>query len=157
MASTSHMERPVRTLRSAWFLAGAELLLASAGGIWWAWDADRLSALMRTTQRGQALDDVLRGPGYCYPSELSGSVLSVKLHGKIREDVAVGFIINNLSNRSLRALLDEERLRAFRDLVADGKTIAAAEEYQSVTGADIPECHLAVEVTVACNRASTAN
>ena len=40
MTSTSHMDHPVRALRSAWLLAGAGLLLAAAGGIWWAWDAD---------------------------------------------------------------------------------------------------------------------
>lgn len=40
MTSTNHPDRPVRTVRSAWFLAGAGLLLAAAGGIWWAWDAD---------------------------------------------------------------------------------------------------------------------
>lgn len=71
------------------------------------------------------------------------------MHGKIREDVAVEFIVRNLSNQSLMAFLGDERLRTFRDLVADGKTIAAAAEYQSVTGAGLPECHLAVELTVA--------
>lgn len=40
MMSTSHLDRPVRTPRSAWFLAGAGLLLAAGGGIGWAWDAD---------------------------------------------------------------------------------------------------------------------
>ena len=40
MTSSDHLDRPVRALRSAWFLAGAGLLLATAGGIWWAWDAD---------------------------------------------------------------------------------------------------------------------
>jgi hypothetical protein len=40
MASTTHMERPVQSPRSAWFLAGSGLLLAVTGGIWWAWDAD---------------------------------------------------------------------------------------------------------------------
>jgi hypothetical protein len=40
MTSTSHMDRPARNLRSAWFLSGAGLLLAATGGIWWAWDAN---------------------------------------------------------------------------------------------------------------------
>ncbi len=40
MTSTSQVDQPVRALRSAWLLAGAGLLLAAAGGIWWAWDAD---------------------------------------------------------------------------------------------------------------------
>ncbi|MEO5746105.1 MAG: hypothetical protein ABIQ53_16165 [Terracoccus sp.] len=77
----------------------------------------------------------------------------MKLRGKIHEDVAVGFIVDNLSNQSLVAFLGDERLRAFRDLVADGKTIAAAEEYKTVTGAGLPECHLAVELEVARTRA----
>ncbi|MDQ2757856.1 MAG: hypothetical protein M3Y71_15095 [Actinomycetota bacterium] len=76
----------------------------------------------------------------------------MKIHGKIREDVAVGFIVHNLSNQSLVAFLGDERLRAFRDLVADGKTIAAAAEYEAVTGAGLPECHLAVELTVVSTR-----
>ncbi len=80
----------------------------------------------------------------------------MKVHGKIREDAAVGFIVNNLSDQSLVAFLADETLSIFRDLVADGKTIAAAAEYQSVTGASLQECHLAVEVTVACNRAATS-
>lgn len=80
---------------------------------------------------------------------------TVKIHGKIREDVAVDFIVGNLSNQSLAAFLGDERLGTFRDLVADGKTIAAAAEYQSVTGAGLPECHLVVELTVASKRAPT--
>ncbi len=40
MTSTSQVDQPVRALRSAWLLAGAGLLLAAAGGIWWAWDSD---------------------------------------------------------------------------------------------------------------------
>lgn len=77
----------------------------------------------------------------------------MKIHGKIHEDVAVEFIVRNLSSQSLDAFLSDERLRGFRDLVVDGKTIAAAAEYQSVTGAGVPECHLAVEVLVASKRA----
>lgn len=79
----------------------------------------------------------------------------MKIHGRIQEDVAVGFIVRNLSNLSLEGFLGDERLRAFRDLVADGKKIAAAAEYKSVTGADLPECHLVVELTVASKRAPT--
>lgn len=79
----------------------------------------------------------------------------MKIQGKIREDVAVGFIVDNLSTRSLLAFLGDESLRVFRDLVADGKTIAAAAEYKSATGAGLPECHLAVELAVASKRAST--
>lgn len=75
------------------------------------------------------------------------------MHAKIREDVAVEFIVGNLSNQSLATFLDDERLRTFRGLVADGKAIAAAAEYQSVTGAGLPECHLAVELAVAGTRA----
>lgn len=79
----------------------------------------------------------------------------MKIRGKIHEDVAVRFIVENLSNQSLVNFLGGERLRSFRDLVADGKTIAAAEEYQSITGAGLPECHLAVELEVASTRAPT--
>ncbi len=74
---------------------------------------------------------------------------------KIQEDVAVGFIVQNLSNQSLVTFWDNERLRAFRDLVVDGKTVAAAAEYKSVTGADLPECHLAVALAVASGSSST--
>ena len=90
------------------------------------------------------------------PHEPCGSVRFVKIRGTIPEDVAVGFIVHHLSNQSLAAFLGDERMRAFRDLVADGKTIAAAAEYQSVTGAGLPECHLAVELAVAIKRESTA-
>ncbi len=79
----------------------------------------------------------------------------MKIRGRIHEDVAVEFIVENLSNQSLVAFLGDERLSVFRDLVADGKTIAAAEEYKSVTGAGLPECHLAVELEVASKRAPT--
>ena len=79
----------------------------------------------------------------------------MKIRGTIQEGVAVEFIVNNLSNQSLVAFLGDDRLRAFRDLVADGKTIAAAKEYQSVTGAGLPECHLAVELEVASTRSPT--
>lgn len=40
MTSMGHLDHPVQSLRSSWFLAGAGLLLAATGGIWWAWDAD---------------------------------------------------------------------------------------------------------------------
>ena len=55
----------------------------------------------------------------------------------IPEDVAVGFITRNLSDRGLVAFWEDSRLHQFRGLVAEGKTIAAAAEYQSVTG---PRC-----------------
>ncbi|MEO6998698.1 MAG: hypothetical protein ABI112_11495 [Terracoccus sp.] len=80
----------------------------------------------------------------------------MKLPGRIKEDVAVEFIVQNLSDQSLVAFLGHERLHAFRDLVADGKTIAAAAEYQSVTGASLPECHLAVELAVASGQKPTS-
>ena len=79
----------------------------------------------------------------------------MKIRGTIQEEVAVGFIVNNLSHQSLVAFLGDDRLRAFRDLVADGKTIAAAKEYRSVTGAGLPECHLAVELEVASTPLAT--
>jgi hypothetical protein len=75
---------------------------------------------------------------------------------KIQEDVAVGFIVRNLSDRGLVAFWEDETLHSFRDLVADGKTIAAAAEYESVTGAALPECHLAVALAVASERANAA-
>ena len=73
---------------------------------------------------------------------------------KIKEDVAVTFIVRNLSGQGLVAWREDERFRAFRDLVTDGKPIAAAEEYQKVTGANLPECHLAVTLAVASQRAT---
>ena len=73
---------------------------------------------------------------------------------KIKEDVAVAFIARNLSDRGLAAWREDERFRGFRDLVTDGKPIAAAEEYQKVTGAKLPECHLAVTLAVAGPRAA---
>lgn len=78
----------------------------------------------------------------------------MKIHGKIPEDVAVGFIVQNLSNQGLVAFFGTEALRAFRDLVTDGKTIAAAAEYRSVTGANLPECQLVVALFVASRQAS---
>ncbi|MEP6798316.1 MAG: hypothetical protein ABI890_09220 [Lapillicoccus sp.] len=74
----------------------------------------------------------------------------------VKEDVAVGFIIRNLMDGGLVALWEDEKFRTFRDLVADRKTIAAAKEYQSVTGADLPECHLAVKLVVAFEEATSA-
>ncbi len=79
----------------------------------------------------------------------------MKIRGTIQEEVAVGFIVNNLMHQSLVAFLGDDRLRAFRDLVADGKTIAAAKEYRSVTGAGLAECHLAVELEVESTRSPT--
>ena len=75
---------------------------------------------------------------------------------KIKEDVAVAFIVRNLSDRSLVAWREDETFRGFRDLVADGKLIAAAEAYQKVTGAMLPECHLAVTLAVGSQPTSAA-
>jgi hypothetical protein len=74
----------------------------------------------------------------------------------IKEDVAVTFIIRNLSDRGLAAWREDERFRAFRDVLTDDKPIAAAEEYKRVTGADLPECQLAVTLTIAGLRTTAA-
>jgi hypothetical protein len=81
-----------------------------------------------------------------------GSFASVK----IKEDVAVTFINRNLSDRGLAAWREDERFRAFRDLLTDNKPIAAAEEYKRVTGADLPESHLAVTLAVVSRRATNS-
>lgn len=73
---------------------------------------------------------------------------------KIKEDVAVTFIMRNLSDRGLAAWREDERFRTFRDLLTDDKPIAAAEEYKRVTGADLPECHLAVTLSAVNQRAT---
>ncbi len=75
---------------------------------------------------------------------------------KIKEDVAVAFITRNLSDQGLAAWRDDERFRTFRDLVRAGSEIAAAEEYQRVTGADLPECHLAVTLAAADHGATAS-
>lgn len=67
---------------------------------------------------------------------------------KSQEDAAEAFIVRNLSDRGLSAWREDETFRGFRDLVTDGKLIAAAEEYQKVTGAKLSECHLAVALAV---------
>ncbi|MEO7754478.1 MAG: hypothetical protein ABIS35_13795 [Terracoccus sp.] len=73
----------------------------------------------------------------------------------IPEDVAVGFITRNLSDHGLVAFWEDGRLRPFLELIAKGKTIAAAAEYQSVTGAAVLECHLAVALAVASQAAKS--
>ena len=75
---------------------------------------------------------------------------------KIKEDVAVAFIVRNLSDRSLVAWREDEAFRGFRGLVADGKRIAAAQEYQKVTGATLDECHLAVTLAAGGQPTSAA-
>ena len=67
---------------------------------------------------------------------------------KIKEEDAVAFIIRNLSDRGILAWREDGTFRRFHELLADGKDIAAAEDYQKVTGATLSECHLAVTLAV---------
>jgi hypothetical protein len=65
---------------------------------------------------------------------------------KIDESAAADFIITNLADRSLSAFLDQSTLAEFLRLVEARKEIAAAQEYQRVTGADLGQCHFAVHL-----------
>jgi hypothetical protein len=65
---------------------------------------------------------------------------------RVDEKVAVGFVVDNLQQQSLTAFLDEPRLREFVRLVRAGQEIAAAKEYETVTGAKLAQCHFAVLV-----------
>jgi hypothetical protein len=65
---------------------------------------------------------------------------------RISEGVATEFVLRNLADQSLADYLSAEPLQPFVDLVRTGKEIAAAQQYQQVTGADLPEAHLAVQI-----------
>ena len=40
MTFTTQVEEPIQPTQPAWGLTGSGVLLAAAGGIWWAWDAN---------------------------------------------------------------------------------------------------------------------
>jgi hypothetical protein len=63
---------------------------------------------------------------------------------RIEEGTAADFVIGNLGHRSLTDYLGQPQLAEFVRLVNAGQEIAAAQQYQIVAGARLPECHFAV-------------
>jgi hypothetical protein len=62
---------------------------------------------------------------------------------RIGEDAVVKFIGRNF-DVSKAAFVTDDRFEEFRSLARqDKKEIAAAKEYQDLTGASVEECHLA--------------
>ena len=60
----------------------------------------------------------------------------------VSEDTALTFIVRNFDIDSA-ALATDDRFEKFRSLVGDNQVISAAKEYQELTDASLPECHLA--------------
>lgn len=68
---------------------------------------------------------------------------NVSLGGfKVSEDTVADFIARNF-DIGTAVLITDDRFEKFRSLACDNKEIAAAKEYQELTGASLAECHLA--------------
>ena len=65
--------------------------------------------------------------------------------------VAVAFVERHFSEQVPQFIAKPE-LQQFVELVRQGAQIAAAKEYQRVTGASLNECQLATEVVRAADR-----
>lgn len=64
-----------------------------------------------------------------------------------RSDPAADFIIDYLSDMSMRQYLAQEKFEKFRSMavIPQGK-VPAAKEYYDVTGASMAECSLVVDI-----------
>ena len=58
------------------------------------------------------------------------------------EDTAITFIARHF-DVDQAALATDDRFEKFRSLVRDNQVVIAAKEYEELTGASLPECHLA--------------
>jgi len=58
------------------------------------------------------------------------------------EDTAITFIARHFVVDQA-ALATDDRFEKFRSLVRDNQVVIAAKEYEELTGASLPECHLA--------------
>ena len=58
------------------------------------------------------------------------------------EDTAITFIARHFVVDQA-ALVTDDRFEKFRSLVRDNQVVIAAKEYEELTGASLPECHLA--------------
>lgn len=63
-----------------------------------------------------------------------------------RRDPAEDFIIDYLSDMSMRQYLAQEKFEKFRSMVITQKKVVAAKEYYDVTGASMAECSLVVDI-----------
>ena len=64
---------------------------------------------------------------------------------------AVNFIIDHLRDQTAQTYFEDSRLARFRELVHDRQTIAAAKEYCDVTGGDIAQAQLCVDIAKQLN------
>lgn len=64
----------------------------------------------------------------------------------VSEDTAITFIARNFDVDNA-VLATDDRFEKFRSLVRDNQVVVAAKEYQELTGASLPECHLATMLT----------
>ena len=60
----------------------------------------------------------------------------------VSEDTAITFIARHFVVDQA-ALATDDRFEKFRSLVRDNQVVIAAKEYEELTGASLPECHLA--------------
>jgi hypothetical protein len=60
----------------------------------------------------------------------------------VSEDTVLSFMAKNF-DLSKAVLATDDRFESFRSLALHGKAIAAAQEYEKLTGASLEECHLA--------------
>jgi len=58
------------------------------------------------------------------------------------EDTAITFIARHF-DVDQAALATDDRFEKFRSLVRDNQVVIAAKEYEELTDASLPECHLA--------------
>jgi hypothetical protein len=62
------------------------------------------------------------------------------------EKSAVKFIVTNLSDKSANEYFAQDKFQEFMNLIAQGREIAAAQQYQKVTGCRMKDCHFAAAI-----------
>lgn len=62
------------------------------------------------------------------------------------EKSAVKFIVANLSDQNVNEYFTQDKFQEFMSLIAQGKEIAAAQQYQRVTGCSMKDCHFAASI-----------
>lgn len=66
----------------------------------------------------------------------------------VSEKAVVDFVANNLRDKGASQYFAEDNLKHFCALVAEGKNIAAAKEFEIQTGSSLETCHFAVALAM---------
>lgn len=59
---------------------------------------------------------------------------------------AITFIVTNLDTMSANEYFTQAKFQEFMNLIAQGKVIAAAQQYQKVTGCSMKDCQIAASI-----------